>query len=163
MKVSEWLSNLEYDSDGICITKDINNDFIKILDIRGWSTLSKAFDSMDRAALFQDSVGEFILEAINEKLENDKQKKELCKKFSENLNDYVTVYQTKLQEVFYKFINKNIIESNKFQIDNLDWCKLVKLISDDTQENVYVENEHGTHFELNELKFKELLLALESI
>lgn len=68
MKIEEWLSNLKYDSE----IQMIHKDNIKILDIRGWGSLVRSFPSTEEAAKFQDSVGEFVISAINEKLENDK-------------------------------------------------------------------------------------------
>ena len=93
MKVSEWLSDLRYDSDGITIEKTINDSSVVILDIRGWSTITNNLGSTDKAALFQDSVGQFVLEAINEKLENDKQKEGIWKLIAKGLN--ITVEEAK--------------------------------------------------------------------
>lgn len=73
MKVEEWLKDLEYDSDGICITK--NN--IVVLDIKGWFTLVDTFNNENLAAVFQDEIGKFVLEAINEKLQSEKNKQNL--------------------------------------------------------------------------------------
>lgn len=45
-------------------------------------------------------------------------------------------------------------DTDKFQLDNLDWCKLVE-----TDEGVMVENEHGTTFDLDELNDVELSIV----
>jgi hypothetical protein len=85
MKVSEWLSNLEYDSHSMTIEKIVNNSSVVVIDIRGWSTIVKSLGSENRAAVFQDSVGEFVLEAINEKLENDKTKQQIWEVIKESI------------------------------------------------------------------------------
>jgi hypothetical protein len=83
MKVEEWLKDLEYDSDGICITKNR----IVVLDIKGWFTLVDTFNNENLAAVFQDEIGKFVLEAINEKLKNDKFKKKILDKIEKDLID----------------------------------------------------------------------------
>lgn len=85
MTVQEWLSDLKYDPEGQIICKN-DDGFNKILDIRGWATLQKVFPSIEEAGKFQDSVGQFVLEAINEKLENDRDKEETWKNIAAGLN-----------------------------------------------------------------------------
>jgi TPP-dependent 2-oxoacid decarboxylase len=85
MKVEEWLSNLKYESHGMTIEKIVNGSSVVVIDIRGWSTIVKSLGSENRAAVFQDSVGEFILEAINEKLENDKTKQKIWEVIKEGI------------------------------------------------------------------------------
>ena len=43
-----------------------------ILEIRGWGRISGMFDDVGSAENFQDLVGKFIEEAINEKLKNSR-------------------------------------------------------------------------------------------
>lgn len=48
---------------------------------------------------------------------------------------------------------KSTIESEKVQLDNLDWAKLV---FDKTTGEVVVENEHGTQFPVESLSDTEI-------
>lgn len=154
MKVEEWLSGLEYDSAGMFITKHINGGPVKVLDIRGWSTLVKSFDSEDKAALFQDAVGEFILQAINEKLENDKSKENIWKLIEKEIGKKFKI----INKIKFLFLVTPMPVGQKFQIDNLNWCRLIK-----EGKQVFVENEHGNRYSLNDLNDNELELALQSI
>ncbi len=68
MKIEEWLTgDIKYDSLGQFIT--CNNGKNRICDIRGWGAISHKFKDMEEADKFQDSVGEFIVLAIKEKLQ----------------------------------------------------------------------------------------------
>jgi hypothetical protein len=40
-------------------------------EIRGWGALQNEFETEIEAAVFQDEVGKFIAEAINEKVQRD--------------------------------------------------------------------------------------------
>lgn len=91
MKVEEWLSNLKYESHGMTIEKIVNGSSVVVIDIKGWSTIVNSLGSENRAAVFQDSVGEFILEAINEKLENDKTKHKIWNKIQGDLSNNINV------------------------------------------------------------------------
>lgn len=42
--------------------------------LRGWGTIQHLFKTESEAAEFQDSLGQFIAEAINEKVEREKSK-----------------------------------------------------------------------------------------
>lgn len=163
MTVQEWLSGLEYNSDGITIEKTISGSPVVILDIRGWSTLVSNLGNTDKAALFQDSVGQFVLEAINEKLENDKQKKEEWAKIQAVMNTPEYKEEQRLQlisEILFHFEASGKTESSyKFQLDNLDWCTVIK----QTDGSIVVENEHGSQFDLNELNIEELKLCSDNI
>lgn len=163
MKVSEWLSGLEYDSHGMTIEKTVNGSSVIIIDIRGWSTIVNSLGSENRAALFQDEVGKFILEAINEKLENDKQKKEEWAKIQAVMNTPEYKEEQRLQlisEILFHFEASGKTESSyKFQLDNLDWCTLIK----QTDGSTVVENEDGSQFDLNELNIEELKLCSDNI
>lgn len=87
MIIQEWLSGLEYDSHGMTIEKSVNGSPIIVIDIRGWSTIVSSLGSEHKAALFQDLVGKFVLEAINEKLENDEQKEKIWKVIKEGITE----------------------------------------------------------------------------
>jgi hypothetical protein len=72
MKIEQWLSNVYYDTFGTCIwnrEKDGGNQMIA--DIRGWGAIQNIFSTNEEAEQFQDEVGEFIVQAIREKIERD--------------------------------------------------------------------------------------------
>ena len=72
MTVKEYLANgVVYNDELIGITS--SNEQMLIVDIRGWGYLSKIiFKGDSKAAIeFQDKLGQFITDAINEKLEKE--------------------------------------------------------------------------------------------
>lgn len=72
MTVAEWLSNVQYDKDGgYAIWNVEKEDMQMIADIRGWGRLQHKFKNIEEAEKFQDEVGEFIAQAIREKVERD--------------------------------------------------------------------------------------------
>ncbi len=79
MTIQEWFkSGVQYDSEGTqiwAIEKTKDADYLHhVADVRGWGELQNLFKlDMDKAAEFQDKVGKFIAEAINEKLERERQ------------------------------------------------------------------------------------------
>jgi hypothetical protein len=71
--IESWLSNVTYDLFGVTIfNKNENGELIPIADMRGWAFLKNAFGNDNDADKFQDKIGEFITEAIREKLERQK-------------------------------------------------------------------------------------------
>jgi tRNA nucleotidyltransferase/poly(A) polymerase len=73
MKIEEWLKDARYDDEGMSIMAgDRANHYIA--DLRGWGKLLYLFPTHDDALKFQDSVGEFIVQAIIEKLERKETK-----------------------------------------------------------------------------------------
>ena len=68
MEITKWLSNVKYQSEGqILVNDDPELGVVKIAEIRGWSFLSSLMGAED-AASFQDLVGNFIAEAIQDKI-----------------------------------------------------------------------------------------------
>lgn len=55
---------------------------------------------------------------------------------------------------------KSTLESEKIQLDNLDWAKLV---FDEESGEVVVENEHGTQFPVEDLSEKEIKIFYANI
>jgi adenine-specific DNA methylase len=76
MKIEEWLSNVFYDEFGTHIwnKEDESGSIQLVADVRGWGRIQNEFTNYDEAAKFQDEVGEFITEAIKEKIERLKNK-----------------------------------------------------------------------------------------
>ena len=82
MKVSDFIGErAKYDNDGQYIwgvSKEGGHQMIA--DLRGWGAIQNLFKlpkgaiDIEKAEKFQDEVGEWIVAAINEKLENDKNK-----------------------------------------------------------------------------------------
>lgn len=77
--VLDWLKNVYYDSMGTHIwAKQTEGhqlvaqvkDF-KFLDIRGWGAIQQLFPDLESAEKFQDEIGEFVAQAIREKIERE--------------------------------------------------------------------------------------------
>ena len=75
-QIKGWFKDgVKYDKDGAIIwtiEKSEKCDYLhRIADIRGWGEIQNLFKlDMNKAAEFQDAVGEFIVDAINEKLKS---------------------------------------------------------------------------------------------
>lgn len=69
--IEQWLSDVYYDNFGQYLWNKIDNDggSQMIGEIRGWGALQNQFDTEEQASKFQDEVGEFIAQAIREKIE----------------------------------------------------------------------------------------------
>ena len=76
MTIEKWLSNVIYDDSGAYIWNEKENGELEMVaNIRGWGTLQYKFETLGEAANFQDAIGEFITQAIREKVERDFKKK----------------------------------------------------------------------------------------
>ena len=65
---------VEYDSDGIIIW-GMRREFQQhILDVRGWGAIQHLFKTEKEAANFQDELGQWIVDAINQKLSGQSSK-----------------------------------------------------------------------------------------
>lgn len=64
--------------------------------------------------------------------------------------------RTKIKKVVDLFKKTGDQESEKIQLDNLDWAKLTY----DGNHDVVVENEHGTQFPVDDLSNEELEIFL---
>ena len=88
MTIKEWLSNVYYDEFGthICNKEDPKGGSQLVADIRGWGRIQNEFQTpkekgesdidhrrrmSQAAAKFQDEIGEFITQAIREKIQRD--------------------------------------------------------------------------------------------
>lgn len=76
-EIAKWFRDeVYYDPDGVSVFAHTRkNDQVQlVLDVRGWGAIQNLFNhNLDKAAKFQDKVGVFIAEAINEKLKGDTQ------------------------------------------------------------------------------------------
>jgi len=69
MTIEQWLKDVYYDEWGTCIwSKDEDGGNQMVADIRGWGAIQNLFNTPEEAEQFQDEVGEFIVQAIKEKL-----------------------------------------------------------------------------------------------
>jgi len=72
MTIEKWLKDVYYDEYGTHIwSKDNEGDIQKIADIRGWGGIQQLFGTHKECEEFQDEVGKFIADAINEKVQRD--------------------------------------------------------------------------------------------
>lgn len=73
----EWfIGHAEFDKNGggYIWGVDKNSNYQMIAEVRGWGAIQQLFKHEIEAAVFQDKIGQFIAEAINEKLEREKTK-----------------------------------------------------------------------------------------
>lgn len=70
MTLEEWLKDVYYDQYGqyLWSKQDADGGSQMIGEIRGWGALQNAFKTPEEASKFQDEVGKFIADAINEKV-----------------------------------------------------------------------------------------------
>jgi hypothetical protein len=70
LRVLDWLKNVKFDGFGTQLwAHDVGSDEIShIADVRGWGTIQNKFKTEKEASHFQDQIGVFIAEAINEKV-----------------------------------------------------------------------------------------------
>jgi hypothetical protein len=73
MTIKDWLKGTYYDQYGQYLwskqTEDEGSQMVG--EIRGWGALQNEFETEEKASLFQDEVGKFIADAINEKVQRD--------------------------------------------------------------------------------------------
>ena len=72
MTIQEWLKDVRYDEYGQYLwSKRGEGGNQMIGEVRGWGALQHEFETENEAEEFQDMVGNFIAEAINEKVKRD--------------------------------------------------------------------------------------------
>lgn len=68
-KIKAYIGKAKYDPSGQMIFAVSKDDGLQLLvDVRGWGRIQHMFKTEKEAEVFQDSIGEFITDAINEKL-----------------------------------------------------------------------------------------------
>lgn len=72
MTIEKWLKNVKYDQYGgtYIWNEDEKGGLQMVATVRGWGALQNEFKT-EEAGKFQDEVGEFIAQAIREKVERD--------------------------------------------------------------------------------------------
>jgi hypothetical protein len=71
MTIKEWLKDVYYDQCGQYLWAKHDDGNQLIGEVRGWGALQNEFKTEIEAEVFQDEVGKFIAEAINEKIQRD--------------------------------------------------------------------------------------------
>jgi len=73
MTIKEWLKDVYYDQFGqyIWSKQDADGGSQMVGEIRGWGALQNEFNIEEEASDFQDEIGKFIADAINEKVQRD--------------------------------------------------------------------------------------------
>ena len=72
MTIKQWLQNVHYDDYGQYLwSKDSDGGNQMVGEVRGWGALQQEFKTESEAEAFQDEIGKFIAEAINEKVKRD--------------------------------------------------------------------------------------------
>jgi hypothetical protein len=73
MTIKQWLKDIYYDEYGQYLwskqTKDGGSQMVG--EVRGWGALQNVFKTEEEATKFQDEIGKFIADAINEKVQRD--------------------------------------------------------------------------------------------
>ena len=79
MKVSDFIGEkAQFDTEGSGYIWGIKNgDFQMIGEVRGWGAIQNLFKEKgiingEKAAIFQDELGKYIADAINEKMERER-------------------------------------------------------------------------------------------
>jgi hypothetical protein len=73
MTLKKWLKDVYYDQFGqyLWSKQDADEGSQMVGEIRGWGALQNEFKTVEEASAFQDEVGKFIADAINEKVQRD--------------------------------------------------------------------------------------------
>lgn len=71
MTIKQWLQNVHYDDYGQYLWAKHDDGNQLIGEVRGWGALQQEFKTEKEAEAFQDEVGKFIADAINEKVQRD--------------------------------------------------------------------------------------------
>jgi hypothetical protein len=71
MTIKQWLQNVHYDDYGQYLWANHDDGNQLIGEVRGWGALQQEFKTEAGAEAFQDEVGKFIADAINEKIKRD--------------------------------------------------------------------------------------------
>lgn len=65
----EFIGKAQYDQEGQLIWGNKSGGLQMLCEVRGWGAIQHLFKSQEEAGKFQDYMGQFIAEAINEKIE----------------------------------------------------------------------------------------------
>lgn len=68
-KLIEFIGKAQYDQFGQIIWGNVRGGLQMLCDVRGWGAIQHLFKSQEEAGKFQDYMGQFTADAINEKIE----------------------------------------------------------------------------------------------
>jgi len=73
MTLKEWLKDVYYDQFGqyLWSKQSEDGDIQMVGEIRGWGAIQQLFGTHKECEEFQDQIGKFIADAINEKVQRD--------------------------------------------------------------------------------------------
>jgi hypothetical protein len=73
MTIKEWLKDVYYAPFGqhLWSKQDADGGSQMVGEIRDWGALQNEFNTEEEASDFQDEIGKFIADAINEKVQRD--------------------------------------------------------------------------------------------
>ena len=73
IKVEDFIGdNVEYDESGQVIWGNKDDGQQLLIDVRGWGAIQNLIKNNDKATKFQDDLGKWFAEAINEKLNKER-------------------------------------------------------------------------------------------
>lgn len=72
MKIEKWLKDVYYDEYGTYLWSKQDDGSQMIGEVRGWGRFQNEFKTQEEAAKFQDEIGRFIADAINEKIQRER-------------------------------------------------------------------------------------------
>lgn len=71
-KIRSWIGTASYDDHGQMIFRENKGGLRQFIDLRGWGAIRNVFKTDKEAAEFQDAVGKWVANAINEQIARDK-------------------------------------------------------------------------------------------
>lgn len=90
--------------------KNIKNDGSQMLaQLRGWGAIQNLFEDQSVAAKFQDELGEWIADAINEKLQKEK------------LKEYLKSKEKDIEEYAASLVHYNIYDKEAAKEMSIKW------------------------------------------
>ena len=92
MTIEKWLADVYYDEYGTHIwnREDKDGGSQLVAEIRGWGRLQNEFPTLKESEKFQDEVGEFIVQAIKEKLARTSSQTEISDEEIEKESEKIT-------------------------------------------------------------------------
>jgi len=76
-KIRLWIGQAVYDNNGQMIFRENKGGLHQFLDVRGWGSIVKSFKNEEEAAKFQDAVGKWVANAVNQQILRDKEDEEM--------------------------------------------------------------------------------------
>ena len=92
MEINQWLKDIYYDDYGqyLWSKQDEDGGSQIIGEVRGWGAIQQLFKTHKECAEFQDKVGKFIADAINEKVNRELPQQEISDEEIEIASEPIT-------------------------------------------------------------------------